>query len=379
MPTDATTPDPLAARLRIARVRLGLKQDEVATRTSLGTSSISEFESGKRSPSISQLREFADIYERSVAWFLEDSAPTEDVVLWRERPEPDVAARVEMNFLRLCEQFANLERWVGETPNCELPVPRHADANSFGYPQAEELAHHVRNDLALGERPGTSLLRVLEEVCHVKVFHLDVQPSGTAASSRSELFGAAVLLNSNNVRWRRSFDLAHELFHLLTWQLFSASWEGTPKTASENEEKFATCFARHLLMPIEPFRLAAGHRLKQRDHLLPDDYYALARQFDVSAEAAVRHWGFINRRSDGEISRDVNLCTGMRTLLEDREHDAPEARPQRFSDLATTALRNGSLSIGRFAEYLAISRTQALRIAEQQSENAVQTNPSTSP
>ena len=39
---------------------------------------------------------------------------------------------------------------------------------------------------------------VIEEVCGVKVFHLDFEPSGTAASAVSETFAAAVLLNAKN-------------------------------------------------------------------------------------------------------------------------------------------------------------------------------------
>ena len=50
------------------------------------------------------------------------------------------------------------------------------------------------------------------QLLFVKVFHLPLEPTGTAASTYGEAFGMAVLLNSSHVAWRRNFDLAHELF-----------------------------------------------------------------------------------------------------------------------------------------------------------------------
>lgn len=363
------TPSPLAVRLRTARERLGLTQQGVAERASLGTSSLSDFESGKRAPSIAQLRLLAGVYSRSVEWFLRETPSQDEVVVWRERPENEIAAEVEARFLNLCEQFTNLEQWAGEVRDTSLPRPA-GTAASFIYSDAEKLAYDFRNAYGLGERPGSELLRVLEEVCRVKVFHLDVQPSGTAASSVGELFGAAILLNCNNVPWRRTYDLAHELFHLLTWELFSSTWAGSPRLASEKEEKLATCFARHLLMPAEVFRIEAEGRKKADGRLTPDDHFALARQFDVSADAVAWHWGFLTRRSDEEIKSDVAQCQALRPLLEIRPRDTPPLRPMRFCDLAEAALRSGSISIGRFAEYTGVSRADALLIAEQQADNA---------
>ncbi|HEY0462625.1 MAG TPA: ImmA/IrrE family metallo-endopeptidase [Polyangiaceae bacterium] len=79
---------------------------------------------------------------------------------------------------------------------------------------------------------------MLEEQCGVKVFHLDFEPRGTAASSHSAGFGNAVLLNKKNPKWRRNFDLAHELFHLLTWNFVGSSSAGHG-VWSESDEKLA--------------------------------------------------------------------------------------------------------------------------------------------
>jgi transcriptional regulator with XRE-family HTH domain len=201
---------PVHDRLSYARQRAALSGPQVRSRIGIGESSLSEFEHGKREPSLSQLQKLADLYRRSVSFFFADGPiAAEPAVLWRTRPEEN-AEEIEVKFLRLCEQYHNLEIWCDERAPVSLPQAK-VDAGRFGYSDAEELARQVRRDLQLGDRPGQCLLAVLEEVCGVKVFHLDFEPSGAAASTVCETFGAAVLLNAKNARWRRNHDLAHEL------------------------------------------------------------------------------------------------------------------------------------------------------------------------
>jgi Zn-dependent peptidase ImmA (M78 family)/transcriptional regulator with XRE-family HTH domain len=354
-------------RMAYARKRAGLTQAQVGERTGIGESSLSEFEHGKREPSLSQLQALASLYRRSVAFFLGEGQPAPEVVLWRKRPESG-AEGTEAEFLRLCEQYHNLEVWTGkELPVC-LPDVKGEPAR-YAYPDAESLAKRVRDAMNLGDRPALSLLAVLEEVCGVKVFHLDFEPSGTAASARSEAFGAAILLNRTHKRWRRNFDLAHELFHLLTWSIFrqAAPAQTTSSCAGEQEEKLATCFARNLLMPVEAFRAAVQAKVRQ-DKITFEDLYDVARQFDVSLEAALRQTSFL--RLLGGTQHDVETAVERASLLapvfEKREETEPPVRPERFWALAVQALRHGAISIGRFAEYLGITRQEAMRYIEQE-------------
>ena len=256
---------PVPERLKYARLRAGLSGTQVRERTGIGESSLSEFENGKREPSLSQLQKLADLYRRSVSFFiLEGPIVADPVVLWRMRPEEN-AEEIEVRFLRLCEQYHNLEVWCDERASVSLPQAK-GEPGRFGYGDAEELAKQVRRDLQLGDRPGQCLLAVLEEACGVKVFHLDFEPSGTAASAVSETFGAAVLLNAKNARWRRNHDLAHELFHLLAWSIFHPT--GGLTVTGDWEEKLATAFASSLLMPSEPF--ASAINLRAREGKNPD-------------------------------------------------------------------------------------------------------------
>ena len=356
-------------RLEYARARCRLTLSQVRERTKIGESSVSEFENGKREPSLSQLQALAEIYRRSVGFFLAEGPISQEVVLWRQQPEGG-ADDVESLFLRLCEQYHNLEVWTRETLPVRLPEPEGGrTASNFTYADAEALAKKVRSDLNLGDRPALSLLPVLEEVCGVKVFHLNFEPTGAAASARSDTFGAAVLLNRGNRRWRRNFDLAHELFHLLTWAVFRSDVgpDTTSACAGSQEEKFATCFARNLLMPAEALRIAV-HAKAREGNVTYDNLFDVARQFDVSTEALVWHMSFVGllRSSEDELKSIIGHAQGLAPILEDRQDTKPGPWPERYRALAIKALRRGEISTGRFAEYLGISRQEAMKYVEQE-------------
>lgn len=359
---------PIHDRLKYARQRAGLSGPQVKDRAGIGESSLSEFENGKREPSLSQLQKLAEVYRRSVSFFLSDGpVPAEPAVLWRLRPSKD-AEEIEVRFLRLCEQYHNLEVWCDELiPSC---LPRATgNAATFHFRHAKALAKEVRDHLQLGDRPGQSLLRVLEEVCAVKVFHLPFEPSGTAASTKSDAWGTAVLLNSVNKRWRRNFDLAHELFHLLTWELFRHSADASSTVASEMEERLANCFASHVLMPEEILRLTVEQYLTDAKGTLPvDAIFNIARQFDVSAEALMWqiHHLFRSRADTDVTKRQIEQVKAFAPLFEERDHSEPPIWPVRYQALAAKAFRRGELSTGRFAEYLNISRQEAMRFVEQE-------------
>jgi Zn-dependent peptidase ImmA (M78 family)/transcriptional regulator with XRE-family HTH domain len=348
-------------RLQYARERTGLTGPKVHELTGIGQSSLSEFENGRREPSLAQLQKLASAYRRSLSFFLEDGPIPQEQVLWREKPET-AAADVEARFLRLCEQYHNLEVWTGEqVPVCLPQASRRG--GRYGFPDAEALAKDVRDTLKLGDRPGLSLLTVLEEDCGVKVFHLEFEPTGTAASAKSDTFGAAILLNAANARWRRNFDLAHELFHLLAWDIFRepAADGATSSYATEEEEKLAQCFAVNVLMPSDAVRAALNRKVK--DSGLPfEGLFDVARQFDVSVEALLWRMHNLHMLSENadETKALIERAKSLASVLEEREQTRPETWPERYKALAIKALRHGAISVGRFAEYLDTSRQKAM-------------------
>lgn len=348
-------------RLRELRELRGLTQPVVSARTGIGVSSLSEFEHEKREPSVAQLQALAKCYRVSLTEILEEHhTRSGNMVLWREKPEHQ-AAELEAQFLQLCRQYQNLETWCGVEAPVRLPFADATDSATFTFDDAEALARDTRMLLCLGDRPARTLLPALEEQCGLKIFHLPFEPTGTAASTKSDEFGVGILLNARNARWRRNFDLAHELFHVLTWERFDHS-EGA---SSKQEEKLANAFASHLLLPHDAVRMAIHQRLRNRGLPL-EGLFEIARDFDVSVDALLWRAKVIYGRTQEETLKAIERAKRHARAFEERPGETPPTRPTRFNALAVTALRKGEVSVGRCAEYLGISRAEAQEYVEQE-------------
>jgi Zn-dependent peptidase ImmA (M78 family)/DNA-binding XRE family transcriptional regulator len=347
----------LGRRLRERREWLNLKQAELADATEIGISSISEFENGKREPTVSQLKRLAAALGTDVAQLLSVEEPQVEAVRWRERPAN--AERIEARFLKLCRQYRDLERWAGEENPVQL---RKAERFPSNRTEAAALARQVQGEMQLGDRPGLVLRRRLEDDYALKTFNLRVEPSGTAACTAGPEYGFAILLNALNSPARRTFDLAHELFHLLTWDVTNAD------IPTETEEKLADCFAATLLLPEGALRDAVDRRVKDQK-LSIANVCELARDFGVSIDALIWRMHNVYGWSDPEetkarINRARSLATPYSALTADTSEDTSEL-PERYKTLAIQALRSGEISTGRFAEYMGLRRWEAMKYADE--------------
>ncbi len=358
-------------RIKWAREAAGLTQKQLSDAAEIGISSISEFENDVRDPSALQMVLIGKAVHRSTDFFSQPGEPDREVVLWRERPTEASLASVQVRLIELAEQFHCLERACG---NPEPPQLEFANGTSetFTFAKAESLAHTFRNRFALGERPGQVLLRVLEDVIGVKIFFLDFEPTGTAACTLSDRFGAAVLMNSKNVSWRRNFDLAHELFHLLTWKVFRVPGTPSAEVSGPREEQFANCFASHLLIPSDALRTAVARQQRDKKTLDFDDLFDIARQFAVSVPALVwqmKDAGIVDREAAERLAERIN---GRSQYWESRKNTPPPKRPLRFEALAMEAMDKGLMGTGKFSEFMGITRRQAMKLLEEREKEFCQ-------
>jgi len=118
-------------------------------------------------------------------------------------------------------------------------------------------------------------------------------------------------------------------------------------------------------MPSDATRVAISEVMKG-EGVSFSDLFKVARQFDVSVEALLWRIHFLYRCEEEDTRRDIERYRKVGSIWENREHDEPATRPARFVALARQALRKGQISQGRLAEYLGISRREAMQIAEQE-------------
>jgi Zn-dependent peptidase ImmA (M78 family)/transcriptional regulator with XRE-family HTH domain len=349
----------IGKRLKVAREAIGYTLKKVEEQTEIGSSSLSDFENAKREPKFSELAKLAEVYKKSVEFFLSDEQPIEPVMLWREKPAVDEEKkRIQAGFEQLCEQYHRLEVATGQKQKVKLPEPDVVNPKEFFFGDAEAFARKVRNQFYLGDIPSTSLKKVLEEKCYVKIFHLEF--SGSAISSYSPIYDYAILLNSGALtkQWRRNYDLAHELFHLCTMNIFK-SLRSTEDLPAEDEEKFANAFASVLLMPEEALRARIGLFQNDKGGMSLDQVDDIAREFGVSIDALTYRIANIYR-----IPRDKNemFLRAAKQLAEahkPRDSEKPDKFPERYCSLAIRAFREGKISQIMFARYMDLSYKQA--------------------
>ena len=322
-------------RLRHARKSTGLTLEQVAGRVGMSVPSLSAYETGQREPSFAQLAKLAKVYHRPIDFFLSEGPLPTEAVIWQVKPPSPQAEELESQFLELARRFHSLEEWNGCVKSGGLPkfpIPAEPGAG---------LASRVRRTLGLGDHPGTSLLLELEYV-GVKIFHLPFEPRAASGSTVGEPFGPAVLLNSLASRRERTYTLAQQLFHLLAWGQFG---EADAQKAQALADRFTSC----LLLPDEPVRLAVERRLRD-GKMTFGELDAIAKSFDVPLAVFLRRLGELFGRT----------LRAVASLGEEPPEPAPN-RPERFVHLALMAYKNGKLALGRLADYLGISRQEAMR------------------
>lgn len=346
----------IGRRLKIAREAIGYTLEKAERESGIGKSSLSEFENAKREPKFSQLSKLAEIYRKPIEFFLTDKPVIENVMLWRDEPDTEEETKkTEAEFKQLCQQYRNLEILMDEVKEAKLPQVD-IRPEQFNYRGAKLLAEEARKDFSLGEIPSMSLKKVLEEKFCVKLFHLEFE--GSAISTISEEFGPAILLNRRSKLWRRNYDLAHELFHLLTWNIFRIPEPNNIKP-SEDEEKFANAFASKLLLPTDPVKDKIESVADEKGRIGFDALDEIAREFGVSLEALLWRMLYLYNKSAEDIEKYIGQAKNLRINRPVRESDEADKLPERYCSLAIRALREGKLSLMQFSKYMGISYRKA--------------------
>jgi XRE family transcriptional regulator, fatty acid utilization regulator len=349
----------IARRLEKARKAIGFTLKKVEEKTGIGSSSLSDFENAKREPKFSELAKLADVYKKSVEFFLSDEESIEPVTLWREVPTSQEEKKAtEAEFNKLCEQYHKLEVITSQVHKTKLPQPDVDNPKDFTYGRAEAFAREIQSRLCPGDIPSASLKRVLEEKYYIKIFHLEF--SGSAISSYSPIYGYAVLLNSgaSTKQWRRNYDLAHELFHLCTMNIFK-SLRSIDDPPTEYEEKLANAFASVLLMPEGALKERIELSQNDKGRMSLDQVDDVAREFDVSIDALTYRIANIYKIPKEQNEMFLIAAKQLAEAHKPRASDKPDKLPERYCSLAIRALNEGKLSLMQFAKYMDLSYKKA--------------------
>jgi XRE family transcriptional regulator, fatty acid utilization regulator len=351
----------IGERIRDARERLQWTQQRLADALGLSSSQIvSSIESGQREVKAWELFRIAALLHTPAEWFLGATDLQRPQVQWRVRPQGDDVPEIETKFLQRCEKYALLEKWCESPPFRELkPITLPGPNPSFHVVGRE--AQNVRDAMGLGMRPACTLEKTLEEDYGVKIFYESLGDRGAGFSVNGP-FGPAMLMNGDNVPWRRNYSIAHELFHLLT----PVGWE------SPAYEKLADVFASALLLPAEPVIDAIAARI-QDGKISFESLVEIAREIEVSIDALL--WRLVNlgRLSKEDVERALSPDSKLRQLDRVSRPKSPHPAvglPERYIRLCYLAYRKGRIGRSKLAELLETNLIDlSERLDEEEADN----------
>jgi len=136
------------------------------------------------------------------------------------------------------------------------PILRHALKLTprSTYEDAMAAGERFAKDFDLGAVPAEKLPEVMEQKLGILVLMVDAIDGVSGAACRLPDLDV-VIINRREVTGRRNFDLAHELFHILTWDAMPPEHlEEATETSKIRVEQLANSFASALLIPEASLR-----------------------------------------------------------------------------------------------------------------------------
>ena len=348
----------IASHLKTARKSLGLTLVEAAKRLGFPSyQTLKSLEDGQREIRASELLKLSKVYFVSIGRLLgEKEIQLGNTFLWRKPPQVKIKKQIEAEISYRCEQYNLLEKLLNlKAKRIQLFNVTIDDISSNN--DVDNLSERFCDSLSLGSRPAFTLQKVLEQDFGVKIL-FETIPEGSAVSIVSSAFGAVVVINADEAPWRRNYDLAHELFHLVTWKIVSEK-DSKDQNFFADIEKKAERFASILLLPEKEVRKEIADRIEIQKEFTYSDLVDIAREFGVSTKALLYRMAnlrFIKWEDADKRAKDRELTEISK---QKRRHEWGEKpRSERFTSLAVRCLRKGLISRGKFAEMVGIDRSE---------------------
>jgi Zn-dependent peptidase ImmA (M78 family) len=234
----------------------------------------------------------------------------------------------------------------------QTPLLRHSLGltRHHSFEDAASAGERFAAEFELGEVPANTLPKIMEDRLGLLVLMVNAIEGVSGAACRLPELDAA-LINRREAPGRRHFDLAHELFHVLTWDAMTPEHiEEATETGGTRVEQLANSFASAVLMPTRVLDRFGEWATLGRDELV-DKLNRVADELRVTASAL--KWRVVGLR---RISRaraqevpDTALRNNGRTVA---IVEPPPLFSRPFAEVIARALDAARISARRAAELL---------------------------
>ena len=247
----------IATRLRALRKQRGLSQEELSRLLGFNDrQTLSAIETGQRRVSAAELLLAMEKLNATLDDFTDPfRLDGEAQFSWRQ---------TGVGKSELDEYEKTASRWIGayralaKQTGHPMPLMRQAlGLNSHSsFEDASDAGERFATDFTLGAVPARKLASVMQEQLGILVLMVDAYRGISGAACRLPELDV-VLIARGEVAGRRNFDLAHELFHILTWDAMPPEHiESARETGGSRVEQLANNFAAAVLMPrsvLQPY------------------------------------------------------------------------------------------------------------------------------
>jgi Zn-dependent peptidase ImmA (M78 family)/transcriptional regulator with XRE-family HTH domain len=343
------------ARLKALREARGLTQDEVARAFGFkDRQTVSAIEAGDRRLSAEELVTAVERFNVPLDYFTNPFLIAgEGRFSWRQANVPaDALNEFEQRAGQWVGAYRELSRRSGSP--LSLVLPRVGLSRKSSFENAAEAGERVATELGLGEVPSRLLPDKAEEKLNTLVLMVDALNGVSGAACQLPEINA-VLINRHEPEGRRNFDLAHEIFHVLTWDAMPPDHLDGTSANQKRVEQLAENFAAGLLMPT-----GALDRLGGPGGDLVNWLKESANALGVSAVAL--KWRLVNA---GRMQRDEALrIDDERLRYNGNQGNVPPAFSRRFLQVIATAILRGHVSVRRTAALLNVTIDQLAELFE---------------
>ncbi len=341
----------IGRRIRALREARNLSQDDVAEVFGFkDRQTVSAIETGARRVSAEELLAAVEKLGAPLDYFTDPFLLAgEGRFSWRQ-----TGVGVE----RLKEYEHNAGRWVAAfrylAPQVdrEAPLMRRALGLSrrSSFEDAMRAGERFVEAFDLGDTPATRLAHVMEQELGILVLMVDSERGISGAACRLPELDT-VLIARHEVPGRRHFDLAHELFHLLTWEAMPPEYfEEARETGGNRVEQLANNFASAVLMPARALE-RSGNWSSLGEEALISRLNATADELHVTASAL--KWRLVAlgalKQAAARALPDALLRNNGR---DEGERDPPILFSRPFVEVIGLAIDGGHVSVRRIAALL---------------------------
>lgn len=344
----------IGTRARALRREHKLTQEELADALGFNDrQTISAIENGERRVTAEELLRLAEVLdvplesftdpfqlsgEGAFSWRCANDTEAEQLEDYQQRTERWVAA-----FRFLAPEVGRPLKLVRR----KLGLPR-----SASYENAMLAGEQFVQEFKLGDKPALRLIETMEKKLGMLVLAVDTRPRDGISGAACHLPDLdTALIARHEPAGRRHFTLAHELFHLLTWDTMPPLHrEAADAPSVRRAEQLADNFAGAVLMPAATLR-RRGHWDELRQSDLIRQINDAADELHVTADAM--RWRLVSLGLLGKSAAQGLPEQALRRNGRRKKNAPPPALFSKpFMSVIERAIKRGRISVRRVARLL---------------------------